>query len=59
MHDVIEVVRRVDYARDSAKNKNEQACKQIGEQPAIFVEVGKFRPPSDEAATAPLARAVL
>ena len=59
MHDVVQVIRRVDYAGHSAKDKNDQAGEQVGEQPAIFVEVRKFRPPSDEAATAPLARAVL
>ena len=36
VHDVVEIVGGVDDAGDSAKNENEQAAEEIGEQPAIL-----------------------
>ena len=58
MHDVVQIVGRVDDPGDSAKDEDDQPGKEIRKEPAILVEIRKFLPPAEEAASAILARAV-
>jgi len=51
VNDNVEIVGGVDNPGHAAKNKNYQSGKQIGKQPAIFVDVRKFGPPSEAVPT--------
>src|SRR5436305_12903843 len=58
VNDNVEIVGGVDNASDAAKDENEQAAEEVGEEPAILVEVRELAPPAEASAATIQARAV-